>query len=305
MHTFAGLGQEALSRLGSWLGESWFSNGLATAALLVALATARRSRPRLSVSARTAVAVGATPAGRSIVSVTVINDGGAPARIQRVAIEGITPRFAVWPSDTTVGPELPLDLPAYGGQEHWAFDLTEVLREATWHAHDGPSVARVVVHSGSRRITCGRRLVLAGAGSSRLQPWHIRIADSVRSLAVARPQFSPMFQPPDEADILDGRRRCWVKNHGNGFARNVVVDLVSQDEAGRQQRIEEIPPIRFLWIRPRGRKELYLPLDLPSVEESKSLWWRIVNGRHGYTMAVSASTSADLLRRSERDGGCP
>ncbi len=246
----------------------------------------RADRPRLTVTLRsfalTTIGEDRVANFRSIIEVRVINDGGSPARIGEVFLEGVDSRLRIPFDRRELGPKLPAVVEADGGQEAWHFSYDKVHQAAVNQLREDPQFVRGAVRKGTR--------IYRSKGRDQITPrghvWQSRRQKLAKKYRAWRYPMAHIFLsvPPSKQDIASKSYEAILDHDGGRALGRSELRLVAHYRDGRPELVAGVDPVPVPRIR-RGRSKR---VRLPLVES-------VADDVHHY--------SWDLRTRQGRDAG--
>lgn len=282
-----------METLGNWLAGNWLTNVISLVALLLSVVAIRRSRPRVTVHMDSALMLGAGSKwnGRSVITVTVINDGPVPVHFQRVYLRSAV--GAVYGESAPQTQPLPSALPAFGGVGTWYFDRAKVTREA--HRDEGADYVEfeAIAESGGKKHRSTSLVVFRSQGAGHVRPRGNRVRSRLKKImhSLCKPSLS-VSNLYHDVDLEAGTATLLVHNRGGGISGPATLELMKDGEDDPLAKVSVGPKAAVPRI-PR-RKTRMVPV--PLVEEDDLTWWLRIRGYA--SVGVGALTRQDAKGRT-------
>jgi hypothetical protein len=289
--------------LGSAFGQYVVPNILATIAIIIAY---RSGKYRLKiVVGRPAMIIGdgGLPLGSGI-DITVSNNGKALAHVRQVYLEAVdgTLRQPFHPTPLAPGLTQARELPPGGGHGVWRFDYQELRNRLHDQVRDTTPELRACVMVGVKTYRSRKRISVTplGQNAAPTPPRRTRVLGWLKSWRRSY-VFPSAYALPLEGEIAGDTIQLVIGRVGRGLPAPTQLILVVHRVNGRQDRVNEVDPIRLprTW---RRTKTIAVPVADDSLAAAgESLWWH-ARTEKGLGQGVSAMTRSEfniLLRQRE------
>lgn len=268
------------------------SIAIAAGALVLSIASYRRSGPRVRVALSKAIIIDPKAPrwhGRSAVIVKITNDGASPIQVQQVYLDSPAGRVTGEPQPNK-DYKLPYSLEARGGQLVWLFDR-QALRDTAGRDAGEEQVQYVaVMESGTSKYKSKDVEVVHPLEPRKLarrdRRFGEKLIEKARDIFTPRPQVEGLTRV-DTIDLTSGSYGFRVRNFGGGLARQLTVELMRQDENGKMERLGEPIPIPSIW------RHRTVTVTVPLQDEGGLSWYLRYKGRA--RVGAGAMTKAEAV----------
>jgi hypothetical protein len=283
----------------------WIAIGISLVALGISVLAYWSGLPRLKVTASgPAMIVGADeswgdfPVG---VTVTLTNDGGAPAQISRVLLgaEGVYGKMMV-------GPAKRFQLDARGGTAQWQYDYNDLraqlgvkIKEGLWSSDEHLFVQASVRYGRKTKRSNSIRVNVPGDASARPPSRRERVERCVRSWTHPGVTFAPAHRIVRE-DVEARVARLEIMNVGRGRSKPRQLVAIHERADGTRELLDTMPPLHVPPIR-GGRSVEVTPtfVDDSDAAPGDLFWWTLRDqrgrGNGGGIGATTMSRAPGLL----------
>jgi hypothetical protein len=279
------------------VGEGWIAIAISLVALGVSALAYWSGLPRLKLTATgPAIIVNAPESWGNppvAIGVTLTNDGGAPAQINRVLL-GADGIYAT----VLAGPTNKFQIDARGGTAHWQYDynslraqLGDRIKEGLRNADEHLFVQATVQYGRYTKRSKPVRVNVPGDASARPPSRKVRLERYVRSWTRPQVNFSPAIRVTRE-DLNARVARLEISNLGRAKTKPRQLVVVVRHADGSREMVETIPPLHIPPIR-GGRTIEVFPsfVDDSHATAGDSYWWSLRDDRgRGGGMSIGATT---------------
>jgi hypothetical protein len=230
------------------------------------------------------------------ISVTLTNDGGAPAQINSVLL-GADGAYG----KALAGPTNKFQIEARGGTAHWQYDchnlrvqLGEKIKEGLQNADEHLFVQATVQYGRKIKRSNPVRVNVPGDASARPPSWKERLKRYVRSWTRPQVTFAPGHRITRD-DVNARVVRLEISNLGRARSKPGQLVAVVQHADSSREIVDAVPPLYVPPIRGGRATEVFPSFaDDSNAAAGDSFWWSLRDNRgRGGGASIGATPLSD------------